>query len=117
MKLSQTANEDHLETGWQLTPLCPQKTIEMKALTQTSPVPFYKASTQPNVFAKFFDWSKGQERNRFGWLAISLATHGCILTPLVVFAVGMSGNDFTFVDGRYDSDGSNIDCQPYGPAN
>ena len=67
----------------------------MKALTQTSPVPFYEASTQPNVFAKFFDWCKAQEKNRFGWLAISLASHGCILTPLVVFAVGVSGNDFT----------------------
>jgi hypothetical protein len=67
----------------------------MKALTQTSPVPFYKASIQSHVFTKFFNWCKDQERNRFGWLAISLTTHGCILTPIVVFAVGVSGNDFT----------------------
>jgi hypothetical protein len=72
-----------------------KKLFEMKALTQTSPIPFYKASTQSNVFTKFFNWCKAQERNRFGWLAISLTAHGCILTPLVVFAVGVSGNDFT----------------------
>ena len=95
MKISRAANERHLEAGWQFTPLCPQKTIEMKALTQISPAPFYKASTHSNVFVKFFDWCRAQERNRFGWLALSLSTHGCILTPLVVFAVGMSGNDFT----------------------
>src|SRR5262249_6263657 len=95
MKISPTANEDQPEARGQFTPLCPQKTIEMKALIQTSPVPFYKASTQPNVFAKFFAWCKDQERNRFGWLAFSLATHGCILTPLVLFAVGVSGNNLT----------------------
>jgi hypothetical protein len=67
----------------------------MKALTQTSQVPFYKTSIQPTVFTKFFGWCKAQERNRFGWLAISLAAHGCILTPLVVFAVGVSGNNLT----------------------
>jgi hypothetical protein len=72
-----------------------KKTIEMKALTQTSPVPFYKPSIQSNASVRFFDWCKAQEKNRFGWLAISLAAHGCILTPLVVFAVGASGNDFT----------------------
>jgi hypothetical protein len=67
----------------------------MKALTQTSHAPFYKSSIQFNVFARFFDWCKAQERNRLGWLAVSLAAHGCILTPLVVFAVGVSGNDLT----------------------
>jgi len=67
----------------------------MKALTQTSHAPFYKPSIQSNVLVRFFDWCKAQEKNRFGWLALSLAAHGCILTPLVVFAVGASGNDFT----------------------
>ena len=71
------------------------KTIEMKALTQTPRVPFYKTTIQSNIFTKFFDWCKAQERNRFGWLALSLAAHGCILTPLVVFAVGVSGNNLT----------------------
>jgi hypothetical protein len=66
----------------------------MKTLTQTSYSPTYKAPAQFNLFSKFFTWCAGQEKNRFGWLALSLAAHGCIITPLVVALVGFTGNNF-----------------------
>ena len=94
-KISRATSEDHLNATWQFTPLRSQKTIEMKALMQMPQASSYKVSIHPNIFREFIDWCKSQEKNRFGWLAISLATHGCIITPLVVFAVCVSGNDFT----------------------
>ena len=67
----------------------------MKTLTQTGHVPSYNAPLQLNLLKNFLDWCKGQEKNRFGWLALSLASHGCIITPLVVFFVSVTGNNFT----------------------
>ena len=44
----------------------------------------------------FIAWCISQEENRFGWLAVALVGHGCILTPITLFAVILSGNLFTF---------------------
>jgi hypothetical protein len=66
----------------------------MKIITHTSYSPAYKPSLQFGLFTKFFAWCASQEKNRFGWLALSLAAHGCIITPLVVAFVGFTGNNF-----------------------
>jgi hypothetical protein len=65
----------------------------MKTITQTSYSPSYESPVQFSLVTKFFDWCKAQERNRFGWLALSLAAHGCVITPLVVLAIGITGNN------------------------
>jgi hypothetical protein len=44
----------------------------------------------------FIAWCNSQEKNRFGWLAGALAGHGCILTPITLFAIILSGNLFIF---------------------
>ena len=46
-----------------------------------------------SLLRRFLAWCKGQEKNRFGWLALILAVHGCALTPITIFAVVMSGNN------------------------
>ena len=33
-------------------------------------------------------------KNRLGWLALSLAVHGCIITPIVVLTIAMTSNNF-----------------------
>jgi hypothetical protein len=66
----------------------------MKTIAQTSYSPTYKAPVHFALFSKFFNWCKAEEKNRLGWLALSLAAHGCILTPLVVAFVGFTGNNF-----------------------
>lgn len=48
------------------------------------------------VFNKFLQWSAAQDKNRFGWLAGALATHGCVLTPITLFAIVLGGNEFVF---------------------
>lgn len=51
-----------------------------------------------SLLKKFFTWCKGQDENRFMWIGIALAGHGCILTPLTVMAVLLAGtNMFLFV--------------------
>lgn len=52
------------------------------------------AYTSP--WKRFIHWCDGQEKNRFGWLAASLTSHGCVLTIMTMFAVIMSGNHFIF---------------------
>jgi len=65
----------------------------MKTIAQTSYSPSYKITIQFSLFTRFFDWCKVQEKNRLGWLALSLAAQGCIITPLIILAVGISGNN------------------------
>ena len=53
-------------------------------------------TAQPSVFVKFFNWCKNQESNRLGWLGAILTIHGCVLTPITLFAVILAGTNFIF---------------------
>lgn len=48
----------------------------------------------PSIVSTFMAWCEGQERNRLGWLGGILAFHGCMLTPITLFAVVLSGTNF-----------------------
>jgi hypothetical protein len=54
------------------------------------------ANTGNSTFRRFLRWCEGQERNRFGWLGLALAVHGCALTPITLFAIILSGNFIGF---------------------
>jgi len=43
------------------------------------------------LFPQFFKWCSGQEKNRIMWTGISLAVHGCFITPVTMMAVMLSG--------------------------
>ncbi len=59
---------------------------------------YTEKASQPGLFTRFMNWCKGQDENRFLWVGIALAGHGCILTPLTVMAVLMAGtNMFLFM--------------------
>ncbi|MEI6948270.1 hypothetical protein V9K67_13825 [Paraflavisolibacter sp. H34] len=65
---------------------------------QTIAAPYTNRTAQSALLSRFFAWCAGQEQNRFGWLAIVLAGHGCVLTPLTLFATALTGvNIFFFV--------------------
>ena len=49
---------------------------------------------RPSIVKKFINWCTGQEENRLGWLGGILAIHGCVLTPITLFAVILSGTNF-----------------------
>ena len=46
-----------------------------------------------SLSARFLHWCHGQDKYRIGWTAASLAIHGCVITPLTLFAIILSGNN------------------------
>lgn len=67
-------------------------------LNQTISTSYTDTVPSTSLMKRFFTWSKEQEENRFLWIGIALAGHGCILTPLTVMAVLLAGtNMFLFI--------------------
>lgn len=67
-------------------------------LNQTISTSYTDTVPSTSLLKRFFTWCKEQEENRFLWIGIALAGHGCILTPLTVMAVLLAGtNMFLFI--------------------
>ena len=62
-------------------------------LNPTMAATYSKENFSVSVFTKFINWCKEQDENRFMWVGIVLAGHGCILTPLTVMAVLLAGTN------------------------
>jgi hypothetical protein len=43
------------------------------------------------LFSRFFAWCSKQEKNRIMWTGVSLALHGCVITPVTLLAVMLCG--------------------------
>src|SRR5689334_4737054 len=52
----------------------------------------YNQTAVTSIFTRFINWCKCQQENRLIWLGVAVAGHGCVITPLTVFAVAMAGN-------------------------
>ncbi|TCZ69324.1 hypothetical protein [Flaviaesturariibacter aridisoli] len=59
---------------------------------QTVPTNF-TATTRASMLSRFLNWCAGQEQFRFGWVAAIIAIHGCVVTPLTLFAIILSGSN------------------------
>ena len=57
--------------------------------------PGYSYTEKTSVIKKFIAWTKTQEDSRFFWLALTLFGHGCVITPLTVFVVLITGVNLT----------------------
>ena len=44
-----------------------------------------------SLVSRFAAWTSGQQNNRLMWLGLSIAGHGCFLTPLTVALVAFTG--------------------------
>jgi hypothetical protein len=65
----------------------------MQSVLQQSFAPSYtKTVIRASIWTRFITWCKAQQEDRLLWLAIALAGHGCILTPLTVYIVMAMGN-------------------------
>jgi len=73
---------------------CGLKQINMEAVHH--PLVALAQIRKASLFTRFMDWCERQNRNRIAWLAIALAGHGCVLTPITIFFIMMSGNNFIF---------------------
>ena len=58
--------------------------------------PKIELAEKSTAWELFIAWCISQEKHRFGWLAAALTGHGCILTPITLFAIILSGNLFAF---------------------
>jgi hypothetical protein len=47
----------------------------------------YAYQQKASVFTRFSHWTQAQEANRFGWLAVAIVGHGCVLTPMTILLV------------------------------
>ncbi len=68
--------------------------------TISHPVLYPTLEKQPReipLYTRFLNWTRGQENNRFLWLGIALAGHGCFLTPFTISAALLAGLHFGFV--------------------
>lgn len=65
-------------------------------LQQSITAAYTTTAKKKGTWKTFINWCDGQEQNRFGWLGAALALHGCIATPLTLFAIILSGNFFAF---------------------
>ena len=45
---------------------------------------------------RFQGWCRSQEKNRLLWLALMITAHGCVITPITIGFVMLSGNNFVF---------------------
>lgn len=54
---------------------------------------------RPLTISKFMNWCNGQEKNHLGWLDGILTIHGCVFTPITLFAIILSGTYFPFFIG------------------
>jgi hypothetical protein len=76
----------------------PIKIIEMSTTTFNQSISVAQEQSSASLWGRFMNWCNGQEDSRLLWLGVSLAGHGCILTPLTVIAVLLAGtNLFLFV--------------------
>ena len=53
---------------------------------------FEAVSKKQSVVSKFIAWCQSEEKNRFGWLGLILASHGCVITPITLFTIFLAGN-------------------------
>ena len=59
--------------------------------------PGYIISTKKQAsLSRFISWCKSQEKHRLAWLAVIIAGHGCVLTPITLFAIILGGNSMVF---------------------
>ena len=77
--------------------ICVTKQRSMETTFQSTIVttPVHKVERK-SIITRFINWCKGQEKNRLGWLGAILTIHGCVFTPITLFAIILSGTYFPF---------------------
>ncbi len=73
------------------------KFTTMETLQQSFATMQLPTRVKKNTLAhRFFDWCRGQEKNRLAWLALIITGHGCVITPITLGIIILSGNNFVF---------------------
>jgi hypothetical protein len=67
----------------------------MKSLTSYSTAGAH-IHQKPTWTSRFLTWCHNQEENRLAWLAIAIAGHGCLFTPITLLFIMLTGNHTIF---------------------
>ncbi|MGZ8558138.1 MAG: hypothetical protein ACXWWC_07395 [Chitinophagaceae bacterium] len=68
----------------------------MQSLQRRLNPSYLSSEKKHSILSQFISWCNSQEKYRFGWLAVILTLHGCVIIPLTVLAIVLSGNSFIF---------------------
>lgn len=68
----------------------------MEALQHSYPTAKIYRQARKSWVQRFFAWCESQEKYRIGWLAAIIAAHGCIITPLTLISIILSGNNIIY---------------------
>ena len=68
----------------------------METLQHAYSAVHYHAEAKKTLVHRFFSWCQAQEKSRLAWLAIMVTGHGCIITPLTLLFIMLSGNNVIF---------------------
>jgi hypothetical protein len=53
---------------------------------------YIPAASRTSIATRFINWCERQQENRILWIGLALGVHGCILAPLAIYMITMSGN-------------------------
>ncbi len=62
-------------------------------LQPTSSLTFVNTASKTSLFNRFITWCEDQQQYCFGWLGAIIAFHGCLLTPVTLFAIVLAGSN------------------------
>ena len=54
-----------------------------------------KSRNEVSWITLFLTWAENENKNRIGWIGITLAVHGCFLTPLAAMTVMVTTYNFS----------------------
>jgi hypothetical protein len=63
-------------------------------ITLSAPSTIARQRTSTSIISRFFNWADNQQENKYAWLAVALAVHGCFLTPLTAMIVMATSYNF-----------------------
>jgi hypothetical protein len=93
IKISSSSPANHQNPAFRYTSLL-YKIIHMQVVHQYQPEITLSKAPVTTLIDKFLTWCASQENNRLLWLAIIVTGHGCILTPITVMIVMLTGSSF-----------------------
>lgn len=68
----------------------------MQVLQQPYNSAFPSRAENRSLISRFIDWCTAQDKSRYGWLAVILTVHGCVLTPITVLLIATGANSIVY---------------------
>jgi hypothetical protein len=68
----------------------------METINQSYPSLHFGIERKKSVVHRFFAWCENQQEKRLLWLAVIITGHACLLTPLTLLFIMLTGNNTIF---------------------